>query len=198
MKKNLETEMAALFAAKTPFLVVDTETTGFLNDQNSQIIELVTITGDGACAFSGLFRPDAPIPAKASQVHGLYERDLATMPPFAARWAELLGVLHQYPAVYAYNAAFDRGMLLKTARRFSCEIPAWLLAQPWHCIMEAYAEYYGDWSDYHGSYTFKRLADACQYLRVPMSESHRATGDALNTLALMRALAARGTVAEQR
>jgi len=191
-RAHLETDMAQLFAAKTPFLIVDTETTGFLNDPNGQIIEIAVINQDGHAAFSSLFKPDCPIPAKASAVHGLYAADLADAPTFASAWAELLTVLVQYPVIYAYNADFDRGMLIKTAKRFQCEIPDWLAAQEWRCMQQAYATYHGDWSDYHQSYTFKKLTVACAALHVPLSETHRATGDALNTLGLMKALAARG------
>jgi DNA polymerase III epsilon subunit-like protein len=184
--------MAALFAARAPFLIVDTETTGFLDAPDGQIIEVSCINQDGHAAFSRLCKPDVPIPAKASAVHGLYDRDLIDAPLFAEVWPELLTVLVQYPLIFAYNADFDRGMLLKTAKRFALAIPDWLTAQEWRCMQQAYAAYHGDWSEYHQSHTFKKLTVACAKLGVPLSETHRATGDALNTLALMKALAARG------
>jgi DNA polymerase III subunit epsilon len=196
-RAHLEQEMATLFAAKTKFLIIDTETTGFLDMPDGQIIELACIDQEGRSAFTRLIKPDCAIPAKASAVHGLYARDLVDAPPFAAIWAELLTVLVQYPLIFAYNVDFDRGMLLKTARRFHCAIPDWLLDQEWRCMQEAYARYHGDWSEYHGSYTFKKLSVACAQLKVPLSETHRATGDALNTLALMKALAARATLSYQ-
>lgn len=191
-RAHLEADLAALFAAKIPFLIVDTETTGFLNDPNGQIIEIAVINQDGEIILSSLVKPDCAVPAKASAVHGLYDRDLQSAPTFAEVWPELLTILVQYSLVYAYNVVFDQGMLLKTARHYGLDIPDWLPAQEWRCMMEAYAVYHGDWHEWHRSYTYQKLSVACATLSVPLSETHRATGDALNTLGLMRALAARG------
>src|SRR5450631_1069760 len=168
-RAHLEQDMAALFAAGTKFLIVDTETTGFLNDPRGQIIEIAVITMDGHAAFSSLFKPDCLVPAKASAVHGLRDADLANAPTFAEMWAELLTVLVQYPLIFAYNVVFDRGMLLKTAKHFKLEVPEWLAAQEWRCMMEAYAVYHGDWHEWHQSYTYQKLSVACATMHVPLS-----------------------------
>lgn len=60
------------------------------------------------------------------------------------------------------------------------------------CAMEAYAAYYGDWSEYHESFKWVSLIDAadnCGY--EPQGAAHRALTDCLMTLAVMRAMAKR-------
>lgn len=190
-QRKLQLEMAALFAAKTPFLIIDTETTGFLDNPDGQIVELSCVNQAGEVVFTSLVKPDCDVPMRVSAIHGLTTECLADSPTFVQIWPQLLEVLSQYQVIYAYNVDFDRGMLFKTAERFNLEIPGWLKEQEWKCMQKRYAEYHGDWSEWHQSYTFKKLSVACHNLSVQMSEEHRATGDALSTYALMRALAAK-------
>jgi DNA polymerase-3 subunit epsilon len=58
--------------------------------------------------------------------------------------------LRDRAALMAYNADFDRGCLVQSARRYHFQD----LIQEWECAMEAYAAFCGNWSDYHGDYTW--------------------------------------------
>jgi hypothetical protein len=58
--------------------------------------------------------------------------------------------------------------------------------------MLKFARYYGEYSAYHGSDRYQDLYTACAELGVQGSDYHRARGDALNALGVMKALAARG------
>ena len=187
----LESEMAALFAAKTKFLILDTETTGLLKDPDAQVIEVSCIYQDGKIAFSSLVKPDRPVPEAASKIHGLTDADLVDAPTFAEFWPFFIRVLNLYPTIYCYNQAFDFGMIQKTAQYYHLPLPKILKQQRhWRCMMLKYAEYHGE-SGLYGDYKWQSLSKACAQMYVPMSEAHRATGDCLSTLALMKALAAK-------
>ena len=64
--------------------------------------------------------------------------------------------------------------------------------------MENYAIYHGAWHSHYQSYTWQKLQVACDCLGVQVSgDYHRATADALATLGVVRALAARYEQAEE-
>jgi DNA polymerase III subunit epsilon len=197
-RAHLETEMAELFASGTKFLVVDTETTGLLKDPNGQIVEISCVDQDGLVVFSSLVKPDCPVSAKATEIHGLTDADLIDAPTFPEVWPSFIRWIEDYEdyaAIYCYNKKFDHGMLLKTAKHYGLLLPPIIARQlKWHCMMEKYAEYHGE-PGLYGDYKWQRLSVACGRLGVPMSEAHRATGDCLSTLALMKALAAKGATA---
>jgi len=65
--------------------------------------------------------------------------------------------------------------LAQSARRYCLQE----LTQEWECAMEAYAAYCGNWSDYHGDYTW-----------IPLAGNPRAVGDALAALERVREMAA--------
>jgi DNA polymerase III epsilon subunit-like protein len=197
IRTQIEAQLAALFNEHHKFLIVDTETTGLLKDDDGQLVEIACIDQDGQVIYRSLIKPDIAMPLKATQVNGLTDLILAGQPTFAEVWPELSALLCEYTIIYAYNAAYDRGMVLKTATRFKLDVPTKLRRQQWHCMMEIYAKYHGERGLY-GDYKWQSLSKACRELKVTMSEVHRSTGDALSTLALMRALAARAGVEEQR
>jgi DNA polymerase-3 subunit epsilon len=54
--------------------------------------------------------------------------------------------------------------------------------------MEAYAEWYGDWNSYHGSYTYQKLTNAARRFGVTTEGAHSALADCLMTLAVIKAM----------
>jgi DNA polymerase III subunit epsilon len=56
--------------------------------------------------FSSLVRPSCPIPAEATDVHGISDADVASAPRFAEIAPGLLELLESVVFV-AHNAAFD-------------------------------------------------------------------------------------------
>lgn len=105
--------------------VVDTETTGF--PPNAEMVEIGwtdlvkypegwVITGDHQSAF---VNPGIPIPAKATEIHGITDQMVAYgMPPVGAR--KLLA--HGAAVLVAHNARFDRQFVRSSL--------------PWICTME--------------------------------------------------------------
>lgn len=186
MRVTLESEIAPAF------LVLDTETTGLPDQEAFQVVEIAAVDKTGAVVFHSLVKPDIPMPEAATAIHGLTDANLVDAPSFAEIWPRLAELLSQYE-LWTYNADFDRAAVLASAERFNLDIPE-SLASPkrWHCLMRQFARYYGEYSAYRGSDRWQELSTACYELEVKSSGYHRALGDALNALGVMRALAARG------
>ncbi len=175
-----------------PFLVLDTETTGLPDHEGFQVVEVAAVDTTGAVLFHSLVKPDIPMPASASEVHGLTDADLADAPSFTEIWPQLAELLRTYE-LWCYNAGFDRAAILTSAERFKVDIPKRVASSKrWHCLMLEFARYHGEYSDYWGGDKWQDLYTACYELEVKGSDYHRARGDALNALGVMQALAARG------
>ncbi len=181
-----------LESEKSPFLVVDTETTGLPEDEGFQMVEVAAVDKTGAVVFHSLVKPDIPMPTEASQINGLTDDDLKDAPSFAEIWSRLALLLASYE-LWTYNADFDQAAILASAERFKLNIPKRLASRKhWHCLMLEFARYHGEYSDYWGGDKWQDLYTACAELDVQGSDYHRARGDALNALGVMQALAARG------
>jgi exodeoxyribonuclease X len=113
------------------FRVFDTETTG-LDPSTDAIVELAwaIMRGDGTILSSNstLINPCRPIPAEASRVHGIFDRDVAQAPTFEQAVEKYTDVyVPTLPAV-CHNASFDSVLLRRSPRiaegnpRFLCTL----------------------------------------------------------------------------
>lgn len=153
--------------------LVDTETSGLYG----VVLEIAAIAPDGRELFHSLIHPDgAHVEAKARAVHGISDQELEHAPRLPEIWTMIQTALAHCTTLVAYNVAFDQARIEQSARRYS--LPK--LAQEWQCAMDAYAEYCGDWSDYHGSYRWQKLPGA----------GHRALDDARAALYVIKRMAA--------
>ncbi|GCE32210.1 hypothetical protein KDA_76940 [Dictyobacter alpinus] len=175
-----------------PFLVIDTETVGLPDHPAFQVVEIAAVDKAGDVIFHSLVKPDIPMPEAASQINGLTDVDLVNAPSFAQLWPMLEEILASYQ-LWTYNAEFDRDAILASAERYHLEVPSRIKSpKRWNCLMLEFARYYGDYSEYWHSDRWQDLSTACYELKVEASGHHRATGDALAALGVMRALAERG------
>ena len=171
------------------FLVLDTATTGLPDHEDFQVVEVAAVDKTGAVVFHSLIKPDIPMPAGASEVNGLTNEDLKDAPSFAEIWPALSELLAHYE-LWTYNADFDRDAILASAERFKVDIPKPIKSpKRWHCLMLEFARYHGEYSEYWGNDKWQTLYAACHELEVEDSGYHRARGDALNALGVMKALA---------
>ncbi|NLE86222.1 MAG: 3'-5' exonuclease [Myxococcales bacterium] len=162
-----------------PFVSIDTETTG-RDSAVDRIIELgcVIFRGGEVVARKGwLIDPGCPIPADATEVHGIRDEDVAGKPTFAEVLPEYLEFVAGCLPL-AYNAAFDRDFLQAEIGRVAgaAGIPgplppaarsdvAWL--DPLHWARELQKEERS-----------RALADVCARLGITLERAHRATDDA--------------------
>lgn len=168
------------------YVVLDTETTGLGN--GAEICQIAVIDDNGETLLDTLIKTASPIPEDATRIHGITDAMVQNAPA----WADVLPELQQLLTgvnVVVYNAKYDRGMLHKTNEAHNLPKTDWKTFSNWYCAMEAFAEVYGDWNSYHGSYRWKRLSDAARYYRLPVENAHNALGDCLMTLGVVKAMA---------
>jgi DNA polymerase-3 subunit epsilon len=168
------------------FLVLDTETTGL---HDGEICQISIIRSVGDVLLDTLVKTTRPIPADASRIHGIYDSDLASAPDWVEIAPRVLELLTGQDVVI-YNATYDRKMMHQSAEKCGMDKIDWKTHARFHCAMEAFAEVYGEWNSYHGSYRWQRLTTAADYYNLPVQNAHSALGDCLMTLAVCKAMVA--------
>jgi flavodoxin len=168
--RNEAAEWARQILLRSDVLILDTETT----DLDGEIIELAVIYLNGETVINRRFNPISPISAGAQAVHGINAEIVANEPRFADCAAELLPILANAGLVLIYNKAFDMARLRQTCKLHGVEMPS-IKAD---CIMEWYAQFCGQWSDYHQSYKWQ-----------PLGGGHDALGDCKAALGVLREMA---------
>lgn len=166
------------------YLILDTETTGL---KWGEICQIAIIESTGEVHFDCLVKTQNPIPPDAIAVHGITDEMVADSPT----WDLLVEPLRELLAgrdLVVYNAVYDRKMMHQSAER--CRLPKtdWKLLSRWWCAMEAYAEYYGEWNEYHGNCHWQPLAAAARNFKIPTPDTHTALGDAVTTLRVCQAM----------
>jgi DNA polymerase III subunit epsilon len=156
-------------------LFVDTETTG--DCAQSEVIEVAVVGADGAALLDTLVRPQSPITAPSTAIHGIGEQEVGHAPSITALWPRLSQLLGGRTVV-TYNVTFDRQMLQQSAARHG--LPP--LDAEWVCLMEAYALL-------TGRSCVISLSAASRENGIARRGAHRAVADARATLALLAAMA---------
>jgi len=192
-RQEIEAQLRALFDQRTPFLLLDTETTGKPEHPGFQLVEIAILDQDGKPRYHSLVKPDVAMPSKASEISGLTDAQLAHAPTMTEIWPTVVQALTSTDApVYSWNADFDRQALLLTAKRYGLPVPPAVSSKNrWRCAMKLHARWYGEWSNSKNDYRYQRLQWACTELEIEEGEHHRAVGDAQNALRVLRAIAAR-------
>ena len=144
---------------------------------------------EGNVLVDSLVNPGIPIPADASAIHGISDADVADRPSFSDLWPLVWDAVRSADCVLIYNASYDCRLL-----RQSLEGHEAALAQAGQltcgCIMELYAQFYGQYSEYHGSYTWQKLVNAVGQCGLHMDgTAHRALADTRASLAVLKYLA---------
>lgn len=173
----------AWIAADTLFL--DTETTGL--DGDDQVIEIAVVDSRGLVLLETRLRPSVPVSLEAQIIHGISAEALEDAPT----WAEIaprLRDLLEGRQVVAFNHAFDSRLMQQTAKAHGAdELMPWGWAYLELCAMDLAARVYGA-TNRHGSIA---LDTAVSFAGVEwQGEAHSAVGDALTTVALVKAIAA--------
>ena len=182
---------ARRYAAQDP-LFLDTETTGIKNID--EICEIAIIDLAGNVLINSLVKPTKPIPDVATEIHGITNDMVKDAPTFRDLLPQLQELLTGR-TVLVYNVEFDEGMIEQSLRVNGFQVgageevfePWWnhyevepgKVATRWHCVMELYAAFYGDFNDYHRSYRWQRLSHAAWQCDIDVPKDiHRAHADA--------------------
>lgn len=184
MKQYTDQFNRMLTIAKTDdFVILDTETTGLGLDY---VVQIAVVKPDGSTLLDMLVNPGVEIPKEASKIHGIYDRHVQG----AATWDVVVQVLSRLlPGrnVFIYNADYD----LKIMRNHCLKngIARGFMEQAsFYCAMQMYAEFYGDWNDYHQSYRWQRLGDAAQRFGSGFEPAHDARNDCLMARAVLHGM----------
>lgn len=158
----------AMQALQSDALLLDTETTGL--GGSDQVIEIAVIDMAGRALIDQRLRPSCPVSPGAALVHGITAADLVEAPTWPEMHEGFRDVLSGR-AVLVYNAAFDRRLLMQTARVWGCGAD-WVKALRTDCVMLAYSRFRlgGRWSKLTGG-------------------DHSALGDCRATLDLIKRMA---------
>jgi DNA polymerase III epsilon subunit-like protein len=165
----------------------DTETTGL--ESEDQIIQWAVVDQHGNVLGSGYVNPTVEISEGAFRQHGISQEQLVSAPRFGEVWP----VIHQLLArkvVVIYNANFDIGKVYGTLRAYDIELPPCKWAED-ICVMELFAEFYGQVHEWYGTYIWQSLNDvAVPHLGLEVAgEAHDAVHDATATAMIVKKLA---------
>jgi DNA polymerase III epsilon subunit family exonuclease len=169
------------------YAVFDCETTG-TDPAHDEIVSmaLVLLDVDGAekARRTWLVRPRQPIPAEATAVHGIADRDVAGAPLFADIAAGVSSLLEGAVFV-AHNVRFDLAMLRHAFARVGVDYRPDAVA----CTLEAF-RLVEPLADNH------RLQSLCERHGIALTGAHEAMSDVLATAALLRLLLDAGLAPE--
>lgn len=168
--RNEAIEWARQILQRSDVLILDTETTGL----DGEIIELTIINLQDEVIYNQRFNPLSEISEGAAAIHGITAEMVVDKPRFADCASELSPLLASVGLVLIYNAAFDVARLRQTYQLHDVEMPNFKS----DCLMEWYAQFCGEWSDYHQSYRWQ-----------PLGGDHGALGDCQAALATLREMA---------
>lgn len=157
-------------------LIIDTESTGL--DDDAQIVEIAVVDLDGRDILNTLIKPTCEISPQAAAVHGITPEQVANAPLFSDLWP-FLSALFRNRLLLSYGAGFDFRLLRQSAQAAGSitreDDPGWQIG----CIMQAYADFYGQWSDYFQSNKFQKLTAAADQLGIHLEgKAHGALYDA--------------------
>ena len=180
-------------------LVVDTETTGLTS--GAEICEIAIVdSATGEIIYDSLVRPRYRIPSGATRVHGITNEMVDDAPAWGEALLEVIARIEERgerPILTSYNWNYDRSLLIQSAHyaessELHSDMVGKLAPKPpdlVDCIMEIYSLWHGDWHDYHKSYTWKGLDVAADDFEIANPRPHRAVGDALTALNVLRCMA---------
>lgn len=166
------------------FLILDTETTGL---HDGEIVQIAIINSAGETLLDTLVKPAQAIPDDATRIHGITD-DMVKDAPI---WPQITGHIESIVSgkeLVVYNAVYDRKMMHKSQERHNLPKIEWKEISFFHCAMDAYSEFYGEWNNYHGNYRWQKLLVAAARCRVNVENAHNALGDCLMTLGVVKAM----------
>lgn len=163
-------------------VIIDTETTGLNN--NDEIIQLAIVDFGGDILFDTLLKPTMPISSEALAVHGITDKDLAHAPTFSSLHDTIANLILNRCLV-AYNAEFDRRLLVQTCEKYNLPI---FEIEGWYCAMDKYACFWGK-RDANNNFIRQSLTAACTQQGININGAHEASKDCLLTLELIKAIA---------
>ncbi len=162
---------------------LDTETTGL--ERSDEIVEISIIDDHGQPLLETLVKPSQPIPASATQLHGIRNEDVQNARTWPAVWPQVRSVLFGR-LIVIYNEEFDLRLMQQSHARY--KLP-WKDKVTTFDLLKLYAEFRGEWDPARRSYRLHSLASAGRHCHISLPNAHRSTADTLLTRALLHHIA---------
>src|SRR5258706_7325025 len=135
------------------WVILDTETTGLGSD--AQVIQIGVIDGKGNVLIDNiLVKPTMPIAPDATAIHQITNEMVQDAPSFPNVLPQLCEVV-EGKLLVIYNAQYDMRLLVQSGKAHDIGIQ--LGIEGFTCAMLQYAEWFGDWNDYHKSFRWQKL-----------------------------------------
>lgn len=167
-----------------PFVILDTETTGFEDDD--EIVQVGVISSDGEVILDQLVKPTKKI--TNSDRHGITDAMVADAPEFGEVYEQVREAL-EGKTVVCWNLEYDERMLRQVCEQHSLTP----ISFEGHCAMKLFAQFYGEWNIKYANYRWKSLADALDHFDLDFAgREHNAVVDARATLAVIQKMAEAG------
>ncbi len=157
------------------YAICDIETNGG-NKTTGKITEIAIYVFDGESvidSFTSLINPESYIPPFITEMTGIDNAMVANAPKFYEVARRIVEITSNRTFV-AHNVSFDYGMIQKEFKDLGYDFK-----RPKLCTVELSRKYLKG----HQSYSLGKL---CNDLNIPIHGRHRASGDALATVELMR------------
>jgi DNA polymerase III subunit epsilon len=178
---------------KRPFAVIDTETTGLHN--RARIVSIGVLMVEDRTPrviVDSLINPLEPIPRDSIRFHGITDDMVQTAPTFTDLYPVIADALEAV-AWTGYNVYFDHQRITHECERAHLPglRPPVAIRGPQfahYCEYDAmgeYADFWGQYSDRHGNYTWQRLANAAKQQHLPAGQAHNAIADCWTTYHLI-------------
>lgn len=179
---------------RSDIVVLDTETTGL--DEYARVCEISIIDGYGNTLVDTLINPEIEIPQDAIDIHGITNQMVADAPAIIDVGLQIQEALSG-KTLCIYNSGYDVRLLNQSFNvHLDFQKHVWNTAFDIRCIMQTYAEFYGELKPNFGelkelyptySYRWQKLVNACAQQNIDTTNftAHRALGDCQMTLALM-------------
>lgn len=164
------------------WVVLDVETTGL--SENSELIEVGLIDGNGQELMRQRVLPVGRISAASASVHGIKRKDLKGCPTWDEIEDQFMALIKD-KRIVAYNADFDIRILKQAMKKYHSRA---VMDNDISCMMLAYAAYAGEVNKRFGDFRWHKLKAAARAfgLKPP---NHSAVRDAQTTRDLVYALA---------
>lgn len=166
-----------------PFVVFDCETTGF-SGYRDEIVSIAIIDHHGDVLLDRLIKPVQPI--YNSNIHGITDGMVADALTFPEIYPTIKRHLEN-KTVLAYNFQFDGTFIDGNCHQHNLDRPSGVIGE---CVMELYAQFYGDWNNRHRNYRWQKLSKAAADFNLTFSsQAHHALADAQMALAVLKKMA---------
>jgi DNA polymerase III subunit epsilon len=154
-------------------VVIDTETTGL--DSDDEIVEIAICNLQRQPLFQSLVKPTKEVSIGAFNCHGISQELLSDAPTFPEVY-DRVEITLRNKLILGWNIHFDLKRILYCCSLYGQKISNFSGVCD---VMNIYAEWFGDYSDYHKSYRWQ-----------PLNGGHRAMADCLAVVDRINTMAA--------